>query len=299
MSHELSGVYAAALTPLNKDLSPDVDLIPQYLAHLEKNGCHGALILGTTGEGPSFSKHERIAIMESARSYKETHPEFKLLVGTGTVNINETIELTEHSFSLGFNGVVVLPPYYYRKIDDRSLFEWYQLIIENAVPEDGYLLAYNIPSMTGISFSLDLLMKLKERFSRQFAGIKDSSSDEQYCRDLGERFGSDLLVLNGNDKLFSLALEKQAQGCITALANLYSPLLRKVWDGFQKAENTEEMQQKITIYRTILEKYAPYACPLKAMMNSMFGFPLSPVKPPLLNLDSSQRDQIYQEFVST
>ena len=58
--HPLSGVYAASLTPLKADYSLDLDSVPVYLDFLAKRGCHGALLLGTTGEGPSFSPAERL-----------------------------------------------------------------------------------------------------------------------------------------------------------------------------------------------------------------------------------------------
>ena len=55
----LSGVYAAAVTPIHSDGSPDLEGIETLLEFLAKRGCHGVLILGTTGEGPSFSPLER------------------------------------------------------------------------------------------------------------------------------------------------------------------------------------------------------------------------------------------------
>lgn len=58
-SATLSGVYAAAVTPLKPDFSPDLEAIPHLLGFLAGRGCHGALVLGTTGEGPSFSPAER------------------------------------------------------------------------------------------------------------------------------------------------------------------------------------------------------------------------------------------------
>ena len=61
-SATLSGVYAAAVTPLKPDFSPDLEAIPHLLGFLAGRGCHGALVLGTTGEGPSFSPAEREAI---------------------------------------------------------------------------------------------------------------------------------------------------------------------------------------------------------------------------------------------
>jgi hypothetical protein len=56
----LSGVFAAAVTPLTPDLSPDLEALPPLLEFLADRGCHGALVLGTTGEGPSFTVAEEI-----------------------------------------------------------------------------------------------------------------------------------------------------------------------------------------------------------------------------------------------
>ncbi len=106
------GVFAAALTPLNQDGSLDLEHVLPYLDFLAKRGCHGALLFGTTGEGPSFSPRERIRLGKVAREITQTHPDFMLLMGTGTPSLTETIELTRSAFDLGMQGVVVLPPYF-------------------------------------------------------------------------------------------------------------------------------------------------------------------------------------------
>jgi 4-hydroxy-tetrahydrodipicolinate synthase len=56
------GVFAAALTPLRPDGQLDLDNVLPYLEFLSGRGCHGALLFGTTGEGPSFSPGERAAL---------------------------------------------------------------------------------------------------------------------------------------------------------------------------------------------------------------------------------------------
>ncbi len=61
--HKLAGVHAAAVTPLKADFSPDLEALPGLLDFLASRGCHGILLLGTTGEGPSFSTQERIEIL--------------------------------------------------------------------------------------------------------------------------------------------------------------------------------------------------------------------------------------------
>ena len=104
--HPLSGVYAAAVTPLKPDLSPDLEAVAPFLSFLASRGCHGALIFGTTGEGPSFSPAEREAIWRAALQVREQAPNFRLLAGTGTPSLTETIDLTRLAFELGYDGVV-------------------------------------------------------------------------------------------------------------------------------------------------------------------------------------------------
>ncbi len=296
MNHPLSGVYAAAVTPLKPDFSPDLDAIPVLLDFLARRGCHGALLLGTTGEGPSFSPDERLDIYRAALSVREAHPDFKLLAGTGTPSLSETISLTRAAFDLGYDGVVTLPPYYYRKATDEGLFAWFSQLINHAVPQDGFLLGYHFPSVAGIGFSLDLLKRLKDEFPLQFAGIKDSSHNADLARSLGEQFGEELAVFTGTDSYLELAMENFASGCITAPANLISKDLRLVWDFALRGEDAGDAMRRVTEQRHILEKYMPFPPILKVLLSRLHGFPRWPVKPPLVDVSPAMEEQALQEF---
>jgi 4-hydroxy-tetrahydrodipicolinate synthase len=292
----LRGVFAAAITPLKEDYEPDLGAIPVFLDFLARRGCHGALLLGTTGEGPSFSPEQRLSIFRAALEMRQTHPGFRLLAGTGTPSLDETIQLTRAAFELGMDGVVVLPPYYFRGVTDEGLYLWFATLLKQAIPGDGQLLAYHIPPLTGVPFSLDLLSKLKEAFPVQFAGLKDSSGDPLFARQLGEYFGNDLAVFSGNDRLFSLALEQQASGCITAPANLISPLLRNLWDSFEMGSPDHNIQKEITAARDVLERYQPASSLLKGLLARCFGFPCWPVCPPLEPFPRRVEDEVLSQL---
>ncbi len=287
----LSGVYAAVVTPIKDDFSPDTRALPALLEFLIERGCHGALLLGTTGEGPSFAPSERLALMRSALQVRSTHPGFRLLAGTGTPSLTETIELTGAAFELGYDGVVVLPPYYFRKASDEGLYLWFSQVLQQAVPAGKALLGYHIPPVSGVSLSLALLSRLKDDFPDQFAGIKDSSGDIELAQRLGETFKQDLLVLNGNDRLFSLALRSAAAGCITAFANLGSPDLRQVWDGHQQGLDTVDHQARLISYRSVVERYQPFPPLIKALLAHQFRFPYWTVRPPLVPLAGEAVEQ--------
>ncbi len=294
--HPLAGIYAASVTPMKSDFSIDLDAVNLFLHFLAARDCHGALLFGTTGEGPSFSIRQREAVLRVAQEVRVTYPEFKLLAGTGTPSLDETVELTRLAFDLGCDGVVVLPPYYFRKVNDDGLFTWFQQVIRRAVPRDGYLLGYHIPGQSGVPLSLDLLARLKDASPHQFAGIKDSSGDPDHAVALGGRFGSDLLVLNGNDGLLLHALEYNAGGAITAMANLFSPLLRQVWDIFIQDGDPIEAQDRLNVRRQVLDRYQPFPPILKALLARMHGFERWSVCPPLLPVSAHIEETCVQEL---
>lgn len=295
-THPLSGIYPAALTPLKHDSSPDLEAVAPYLGFLAARGAHGALLFGTTGEGPSFSAQERGAVWQTALSVREQFPNFRLLAGTGTPSLTETIELTRAAFNLGYDGVVTLPPYYFRNASDEGLFQYFAELINKAVPTDGYLFGYHFPAVAGIGFSLDLLARLKDSFPVQFAGIKDSSHDREWAKTLGARFGADLAVFSGTDSDLTFALENHAAGAITAPANLLSPGLREIYDLFLAGKDTSAAQTKVSEQRHILEKYPPFPAALKALVNRLHAQPRWPVRPPLVDMAKEAEENLVQEF---
>ena len=295
-SKQLNGVFAAAVTPISQNQELDSAGLAELLEFLAKRGCHGALILGTTGEGPSFSPDERLEIYQRAAAFRAVHPGFSILTGTGTPSLSETIALTKASFDLGLDGVVVLPPYYYKKVNEQGLFDWYSQVIRKAVPGDGKFFGYHIPAVSGVGLSLDLIARLLDAFPGQFVGIKDSTGDADFARALGARFADDLFVFTGNDTMFSLALQNHAQGCITALANLYSPMLRQIWDAFQSGQPTKPFQDLVSARRVISDRYAPAPALLKMMLHQSHGLPAWSVRPPLTTLSAELAEQAQAEF---
>src|SRR5215208_6417309 len=129
IDHPLAGVYAAAVTPVKLDTSLDLEAVPTLLRFLALRGCHGVVLFGTTGEGPSFSPSERELLMRAAYEARKSMPDFRLIAGTGT---------------------------------DNGLFAWFSEVIKKAVPSNGYLLGYHFPSVVGIGFSMELLTRLKD-----------------------------------------------------------------------------------------------------------------------------------------
>lgn len=296
--HPLAGVYAAAVTPLQPGDASTLDLesVPALLGFFGSRGCHGIVLFGTTGEGPSFSASEREVVMRAVCTSRHLAPGLRLIAGTGTPSLSETIELTRLAFDLGYDAALVLPPYYFRKATDEGLFNWFSEVIRKAVPSTGQILGYHFPNVAGIGFSIELLSRLKDAFPTQFAGIKDSSHDPELARTLGATFGSDLAVFSGTDSYLQMAMQNNAAGCITAPANLLSPGLREVWDLMNEGRDATEAQARVKGQRDILDKYPPFPPTLKALLHRVHGFPRWSVKPPLLEITPELEEQVVREY---
>ncbi|MBN2045647.1 MAG: dihydrodipicolinate synthase family protein [Anaerolineales bacterium] len=278
---QMKGVFVAAVTPLKADLCPDLAAIPPLLDFYAKRGAHGALLLGTTGEGPSFSQQEREAIFTAGAEIKTSWPDFKLLAGTGTPSLDATIQLNKTAFDIGFDGVVTLPPYYFRTVTEEGLFAWFSLVIDSSVPSDGCLLGYHFPQISGVPLSQSLLTQLADKYPVRFGGIKDSSGDLNHTQN-AVRALPEQSILIGNDRLMTAGLQAGSSGCITAAANLISPQLRKVYDDFHIRENTSATQAIVNAARDVLETLMPFPAALKGLLSELFGFPRWPLKPPLV-----------------
>jgi len=301
--HPLSGVYAAAVTPLHHESNVDknesiLDLgsVPALLNFLASRGCHGIVLFGTTGEGPSFSPKEREILMRAVCEHRQNIPDFRLIAGTGTPSLSETIDLTRLAFDLGYDAALVVPPYYFRKATDDGLFNWFSELINKAVPSDKYILGYHFPNVAGIGFSIDLLSRLKDAFPIQFAGIKDSSHDADLARTLGGTFGAELAVFTGTDSYLQLAMENKAAGCITAPANVISPALREVWDAMRAGKDPGESLARVKTLRELLDKYQPFPPTLKALLHRSYELPRWAVRPPLVEISQAQEEQLVKEF---
>jgi 4-hydroxy-tetrahydrodipicolinate synthase len=126
----------------------------------------------------------------------------------------------------------------------------------------------------------------------KFIGIKDSSGDRDYSYQLGDRFGDDLCVFTGNDRLFTEAVKNNAVGCITALANLISPDLNELWNALQADAPADQIQKRINSYREICEQFQPFPALIKFLVSKYFEFPRWPVCPPLMNLSEEAEDRV-------
>lgn len=221
------GVIAAVPTPVSPGFAPQKDLFLEHCNWLLANGCDGLNILGSTGEANSFSPTVRAMVMGWAAGNLDLS---KLMVGTGTPSLAETIELTAAADGLGYPVALVLPPYYYKPVTDQGLTDWYRELHRGLGNKKIKIYFYNFPQMTGLNISAAVIENLHRNWPGRFAGIKDSSGDLGYCRDLSERM-PDLAVFPSSEVSLGEAEKSGFAGCISATANQTAPLCARLWAG--------------------------------------------------------------------
>lgn len=291
----LRGVFAAAVTPLDTQHKPDPAELPTLLNHLARRGCQGALLFGTTGEGPSFSIAERVGYIREAVRYRHSAlPDFKILVGTGFPSLDDTITMTRQAFDLGADAVLTLPPYYFKGVSAEGLAAFFETVARAAVPEHGLMLAYHIPQVAGVGVPDDSIARLRERGIKQIVGMKDSQDDLDHTLTTTRAFPG-FAVFAGSDSILTEALAGGAAGCITALANVTSPLNRAVWDAHQRGQAAPDAQAKLTQARQIVKSLNGPAA-MKAALAELFGFPHWAVRPPLESLTPTQAHKLAAEL---
>ena len=106
----LGGIFAAALTPMDQDLNVDHGAFAKHCYRLLAAGCHGLGVFGTTGEANSLSVEERITALHLLA--EDGIPGEKLLPGTGSCALTDTVRLSRAALDVGAAGVLVLPPFY-------------------------------------------------------------------------------------------------------------------------------------------------------------------------------------------
>src|ERR1700721_4807933 len=119
--------WVAASTPCDKNLNFDPELYKDVLAYLKQKGADGVVVLGTTGEFPSFSVAERKKVAETAFKHRNG---LNVIVSPGTANFPESLELSQHAEAHGADGLLVVPPFYYKHPRLDGLTRYFSLILE-------------------------------------------------------------------------------------------------------------------------------------------------------------------------
>jgi len=287
------GINAAVLTAMNADLSIDLDRMAAHSKWLLANGCNGLGVLGTTGEANSLGVSERIDILEGlvARGI----PAAKMMPGTGTPALPDTVLLTKKAKELGSPGVLVLPPFFYKNPSDDGLFAYFSELVNRTGGETAIYL-YHFPQQSATPFSHELIDRLITAFPGVIRGMKDSSGDLANQLAVLEKFAPRGFELyTGGDDLLQTVLKKGAAGCITAAANINSSAGRVVYAD-PNAPAADAAHLVLAATRKAVTRFNLIAS-LKAVVARNTGNPAwNNIRPPHLKLTDAQQAQLLADI---
>ena len=245
--HKINGVYSAALTPINEDLSINKKLYLEHCQYLMKQGHDGLAIFGTTGEANSFSIKEKCEATDFLLS-NNIDPQL-LIPGTGSSSVEDAIQLTKFAEKHKTRAVLLQPPFYYKNVSDEGILNYFRKIIESVGSSDFHYLLYNIPQTTSVELNFNIIETLLKLYPNNIVGIKDSSGNTDSMLKTVKYF-ENLALFCGHDSLALHICKRGGAGAITAGTNISGKLLSFIINN----KNKEKEIKGFNNYQTLLEQ---------------------------------------------
>ncbi len=287
------GVNAAVLTAMNDDLSIDLDRMAAHCRWLLANGCNGLGVLGTTGEANSLGISERMTVLEGlvARGI----PAARMMPGTGTTALTDTVLLTKHAEKLGCPGALLLPPFYYKNPSDDGLLAYFNEVAQR-VGGNIKLYLYNFPQQSAVPFGVEFISRLLAANPGKYQGIKDSSGSYENGLAYVENFARDgFEVYAGDDTLLKPLLEKGSAGCITAASNVNCAIGAQVYAGWNTPAGAAAHEILAATRKAVIS--VPLISGLKALVARNTGNAAwHNIRPPHLRLTAVQQASLFAAF---
>lgn len=282
----LNGVFAPVLTPFHDDLSPDAAGLVAHCRWLSENGA-GLSIFGTSSEANSLSVSERRALLEAV--VEGGVPTDRLMPGTGCCNIPETVELSRAAVEAGAAGVLMLPPFYYKNVDDDGLFDYYAQVIERVADPRLRIYLYHIPQVSSVALSIPLIERLLKRFPDAIAGIKDSGGEWSNTQALLDAFrGEAFSVFAGFEAFLLPVLRGGGAGCISATANVTPAAIVRLYETWQQ-EDADAQHEGLLRTHAAFAKHPRFAALKAAVAQETGQAHWVNMRPPLQALPPEQR----------
>jgi N-acetylneuraminate lyase len=255
----LKGLIAAPFTPMHKDSTLNLSLIPAYYQLLKANDINGAFICGSTGEGVSMTAKEKMAVAEAWADCSKNDPDFKVMTLLGGTSITDCKELAKHAESIGLYGVSFTAPFYFEPVD-VSMLAKACIAVAETVPNLPFYY-YHIPVLTGVNFPMISLLKEIDGKLPNFAGVKYTHEDFMDFLSCLHFANGKYDMLWGRDENMLPALAIGAKGAVGSTFNYAAPVYQKLMEAFNNADleiASQFQQQSIEMIR-LLGKYGGIA----------------------------------------
>ncbi len=273
---KFKGSIPALITPM-KNGAFDEAAFRKFVAWQIKEGTHGLVPVGTTGESPTLTPEEHKAVVRIC--VEEAKGKIPVIAGAGSNNTAEAIEYTRHAKEAGADAALVVVPYYNKPTQDGIYAHYKAIATAVEIP----IFVYNVPGRTVASISVETLDRLAKDF-KNIVGTKDASAD--LTRPSRQRLmtGKDFIQLSGED---GTALGFNAHGgvgCISVTANVAPALCAALQNATLKGDYAEALKLQdrlMPLHHALFVESSPgpvkYAASLLGLCEPEARLPLVPV----------------------
>lgn len=261
------------ITPFSKSGDVDHQTAWNLARHLSENGTDTIVVAGTTGESPTLSDQEKLALFKTVVDAVEKKGA-KVIAGTGTYDTAHSVEMTRRAQELGVDGVLAVTPYY-NKPEQAGLIRHFQAIADVGVP----VMLYNIPGRASRLIDVETLGVLAAH--PEIVAVKDAVENIDFTSRTINAVPS-LPVYSGQDSQTLPMLAVGAVGVVSVVGHLAGRSIKAM----VKAAQADDWSEARRLHHEMLPLFD--ACfletnpaPVKAAVNAFWG-PVGDVRLPLV-----------------
>jgi 4-hydroxy-tetrahydrodipicolinate synthase len=232
------GCFTALITPF-RDGKVDEKAFKSLVDWQIKEGIHGIVPCGTTGESPTLSHKEHMKVTELAIEVAKGR--VPVIAGTGSNSTAEAIELAKHAEKAGADAQLVVTPYY-NKPTQEGMYRHFKAIHDACgLP----IIIYNIPPRSVIDMTVETMTRLAEL--PRVIGVKDATNDLTRPTRTKLAAGAKFTLLSGEDGTALAFLAQSGHGCISVTSNIAPKLCSDMHKAWQKGDvaKAQEINEKL------------------------------------------------------
>ncbi|MCM3160557.1 4-hydroxy-tetrahydrodipicolinate synthase [Metabacillus litoralis] len=277
-------VSTAMVTPFDKNGNIDFQKTSTLIDYLINHGSDSLVIAGTTGESPTLSTEEKVALIK--HSVKEVNGRVPVIAGTGSNNTAASIKLTKQAEEAGVDAIMLVVPYY-NKPSQEGLYQHFKTIAESTkLP----VMLYNIPGRSVISMTVDTIVRLSE--IPNIVAIKEASGNLDAMADIISKTDADFALYTGDDGLTLPALSIGGNGVVSVASHIIGNEMQAMISSFENGDHAAAAEQHRTLLPIMKQLFAaPNPSPVKTALQ-VKGLDVGSVRLPLLPLTSSERNEL-------
>lgn len=285
---QLNGLTAAVFTPIAGPDGLQAQAVEPMVARLLDAGVDGFYVAGTTGEGTSLLREERMELVEAFVAAGAGRA--PVLANVGHESLAEARKLAAHACAAGVDAIGATAPSYY-PIQAISCLVTCVADVAGAAPDTPFVY-YHIPQLTGIELPIVDFLGHAVDAVPNLRGVKFSSPKLHEFQACQARFGDRLSFVWGVDEMLLPALSIGAKGAIGSTYNFAAPLYRRIIAAFDRGDlDAARAGQGRAVALVEALQAAPYLASAKRLMAAI-GMDCGGVRPPLPSISDEAWDAV-------